>query len=288
MAYLNCRYHEQEFPSEGEIVIGRISKVAELGVFIEMTEYDNLEGLIVVGELTRKRINNANKAVKTGKVEVAMVSRVDRKKRYIDLSRIKVSGEERSMCFQAHYKNKVAHNTMITIAQKLDLDLLDLYKNFGWPKARKYGALYNYFVEVLNNPSLVSGNEFEDAILEGIKLRFKVNKVKVISEIKIIYLKTKGIHAIKEALHESLKVDSAIEVNLVKPPIYSISKIDHSSERGVEVISQACEKIKRKILSLGGSFAVYTEPKVFGESKVLEKADNLSEEDLVSTDSTSR
>lgn len=279
MDYSNCRYHEQEFPNEGEIVIGRISKVADLGVFIEMLEYNNLEGLIVVGELTRKRINSAQKTVKTGKIEVAIVSRVDRKKRYVDLSRIKVSNHERVQCLQAHHRNKAAHNTMITIAQKLNTDLLGLYKKFGWPKAREYSSLYNYFVEVQNKPELVAGFEFEKEILESIRLRFKVEKIKACAEIKVMCMRSRGIHAIKEALMESLALDREIDVTLIKPPIYSISKGGYIPQQEIDIVNMACTRIRDKILKLGGSFALVVGPTVLGESKNIKSIENLSDEE---------
>lgn len=276
VAYLNCRYHEKELPSEGEIVVGKISKVTELGVFIQIIEYGNIEGLIVVGELTRKRINNAQKAVKTGKIEVAMVSRVDKEKKYIDLSRIKVSNEERIMCLQSHYKSKTAHNTMITIAQKLGMDLLDLYKNFGWPKSREYRSLYEYFAEVLNNTMLVSGHEFEKQIIEGISLRFSPRRIKIIAEIKLNCPTKRGIHSIKESLMEAVALDKDIDVSLIKPPIYSISKNDYDSKKGIKTINNACDMIKNKILSLGGSFSVVKSPVVIGDEKILNEIEDLS------------
>ncbi|KAL0265623.1 UNVERIFIED_CONTAM: hypothetical protein PYX00_011336 [Menopon gallinae] len=280
MDYSNCRYHEQEFPCEGEIVIGRISKVADLGVFIEMIEYNNLEGLIVVGELTRKRINSAQKTVKTGKIEVAMVSRVDRKKRYVDLSRIKVSNNERVQCLQAHHRNKAAHNTMITIAQKLGTDLLGLYKEFGWPKAREYGSLYNYFLEVQNKPELVSGLDIEEEVLESIRLRFKVDKIKVCAEIRVVCTRSRGIHAIKEALTESLTVDKDIDVSLVKPPLYSISKVGYIRQHEVGIVNAACARVRDKITGLGGSFALVSGPTVLGEKRQAAGSDTRGLNDV--------
>ncbi|KCZ77590.1 hypothetical protein H311_01396, partial [Anncaliia algerae PRA109] len=57
MTHFQCRYHEEKYPAEGDIVVGKVSQVTDLGVFILLTEYNNLEGLIVIGELTRKRIS---------------------------------------------------------------------------------------------------------------------------------------------------------------------------------------------------------------------------------------
>jgi translation initiation factor 2 subunit 1 len=46
-----------------------------------------MEGLILSTEVTTKRVRSVNKFLKIGKQETMMVVRVDRDKRYIDLSK---------------------------------------------------------------------------------------------------------------------------------------------------------------------------------------------------------
>ena len=49
-----------------------------------------MEGLILSTEITNKRVKLINKFLKVGKVETMTVIRVDKDKRYIDLSKKKV------------------------------------------------------------------------------------------------------------------------------------------------------------------------------------------------------
>jgi len=44
-------------------------------------------GMILLSELSRRRIRSINKLIRVGKQEVCMVLRVDREKGYIDLSK---------------------------------------------------------------------------------------------------------------------------------------------------------------------------------------------------------
>lgn len=84
-----------------------------------MLEYDNMEGLILSTEVTKKRVKSVNKFLKLGKEETMMVIRVDQEKRYIDLSKKKVQAEEAAESEKYYKKAKMVHNIMRQTAVKL-------------------------------------------------------------------------------------------------------------------------------------------------------------------------
>ena len=71
--------------------------MADNSAYVKLLEYDNIEGLILSTEVTKKRVKSVKKYIdilvmvirfmKVGKVEVMMVIRVDKDRRYIDLSK---------------------------------------------------------------------------------------------------------------------------------------------------------------------------------------------------------
>lgn len=74
-----------------------------------------------------------------------MVIRVDKEKRYIDLSKKKVQPEEAVTCEKYFKKAKMVHNILKQMAVKMDCTLLSLYEQFGWDLYDKFGHAYDSF-----------------------------------------------------------------------------------------------------------------------------------------------
>ena len=57
-----------------------VRSIAEMGAYVSLLEYGNIEGMIMLSELTRRRIRSINKLVKIGRSECVAVIRVDEEK----------------------------------------------------------------------------------------------------------------------------------------------------------------------------------------------------------------
>merc|ERR1719160_672987 len=95
---MNLRMYEEQFPEIDEVVMVQVSAIAEMGAYVRLLEYNNIEGMILLSELSRRRIRSINKLIRVGKTEVCMVLRVDKEKGYIDLSKRRVSAEDVQKC----------------------------------------------------------------------------------------------------------------------------------------------------------------------------------------------
>jgi translation initiation factor 2 subunit 1 len=52
--------------------------IAEMGAYVSLLEYNNKDGMILLSELSRRRIRSIPKLIRVGKNEVVMVLRVDK------------------------------------------------------------------------------------------------------------------------------------------------------------------------------------------------------------------
>ena len=57
-----------------------LCQIAEMGAYVKLLEYDNIDGMILLSELSRRRIRSIQKLIRVGRNEVVVVLRVDKEK----------------------------------------------------------------------------------------------------------------------------------------------------------------------------------------------------------------
>ena len=114
MSLISCRFYEEKYPEIDSFVmvnvrlsapvissgshtdsrIGQTSmrptasvpsmthvhQIAEMGAYVKLLEYDNIDGMILLSELSRRRIRSIQKLIRVGRNEVVVVLRVDKEK----------------------------------------------------------------------------------------------------------------------------------------------------------------------------------------------------------------
>ncbi len=75
--------------------------------------------MILLSELSRRRIRSVQKLIRVGRNEVVVVLRVDKEKGYIDLSKRRVSPEDIVKCEERYMKSKAVASILRHVASKL-------------------------------------------------------------------------------------------------------------------------------------------------------------------------
>ena len=77
---LTCRFYEGRFPEVDDVVMVNVRSIAEMGAYVTLLEYNNIDGMILLSELSRRRIRSINKLIRVGRNECVVVLRVDKEK----------------------------------------------------------------------------------------------------------------------------------------------------------------------------------------------------------------
>merc|ERR1712055_1099947 len=133
---ISCRFYEQKYPEVDDVVMVNVRSIADMGAYVHLLEYNNIEGMILLSELSRRRIRSINKMVRVGKDEIVSVLRVDKDKGYIDLSKRRVNDEDKKKCENRYEKAKHVNSILRHVADTLDYnsaeELEDLFQKTAW------------------------------------------------------------------------------------------------------------------------------------------------------------
>ena len=267
---LRCRFYENQYPEPEEVVMCNVTEIGEMGAYVTLMEYDNIEGMILLSELSRRRIRSINKLVRVNRSEVVMVIRVDKEKGYIDLSKRRVDPEDVQKCEERFNKAKAVHSVLRHVADQKGMRLDYLYKVVGWPLYKRYGHAFDAFKLALTDSDetvfdgLDIAEEMKAALVTYIKRRLAPQPVKVRSDIEVTCFTYDGINAIKESLLAGEGCGTAtspIKVKLIAPPMYVMTTMTLDKEEGVEALNQAIEVIGASVRAKGGSLDVKMAPK---------------------------
>eukprot|EP01118_Nematostelium_gracile_P016326 TRINITY_DN6730_c0_g3_i1.p1 TRINITY_DN6730_c0_g3~~TRINITY_DN6730_c0_g3_i1.p1 ORF type:complete len:302 (+),score=130.66 TRINITY_DN6730_c0_g3_i1:61-906(+) len=244
-----------------------------MGAYVALKEYNDIEGMILLSELSRRRIRSINKIIRVGRLETVVVLRVDKEKGYIDLSKRKVSEEDIAKCEEKYNKSKAVHSIMRHITEGLHGDIEELYAKVGWPLYKKYGHAYDAFKLALTEPEKVfegldASEEIKNAFISNIKRRLAPQPVKVRADVEITCFRYEGIDAIKAAIvkgEATSTPQTPIKIKLVAPPLYVVETTSVQKDTGITALNGAIEAIKTVITSFKGECTVKVEPRAVYE-----------------------
>uniref|UniRef100_A0AAV1UUZ0 S1 motif domain-containing protein n=1 Tax=Peronospora matthiolae TaxID=2874970 RepID=A0AAV1UUZ0_9STRA len=300
--HLQCRFYEQKFPEIDELVMVNVRSIAEMGAYVSLLEYNNIEGMILLSELSRRRIRSINKLIRVGKNEVVMVLRVDKEKGYIDLSKRRVSPEDIAKCEERYNKAKTVHGVLRQVAQENHLKIVDLYAQVAWPLYKKfkietvnddekkveYVHCFDVFKMGITDDAVFGELEVAPEILTALKAqirrRLTPQPIKVRADIEVTCFTYEGIEAVRSALQAGQDVgteDVPVKVKLIAPPMYVMTTSTLDKQKGIQKLQEAIESVREHITAKKGTMSVKMEPKVVSvneEKEFLQMIEKLENE----------
>ncbi|CBF83293.1 hypothetical protein AN3156.2 [Aspergillus nidulans FGSC A4] len=273
MSLTNCRFYEEKYPEVDSYVMVNVKQIAEMGAYVKLLEYDNIDGMILLSELSRRRIRSIQKLIRIGRNEVVIVLRVDKEKGYIDLSKRRVSPEDVIKCEERYNKSKAVHSILRHVAEATQTPLETLYQQIAWPLNRKYGHSHDAFKISITNPDVWADVEFPNEavkkeLTQYIGKRLTPHPTKVRADIEVTCFGYDGIDAVKNALRTAEAEntpENQIKVKLVAPPLYVLTSQCLDKTHGIKMLEEAIERIETTIKASGGGCTVKMAPKAVTE-----------------------
>merc|ERR1712025_869593 len=259
-----------------DVVMVNVRSIADMGAYVHLLEYKDIEGMILLSELSRRRIRSINKLIRVGRTECVVVIRVDKDKGYIDLSKRRVSPEDVERCTEVFSKAKAVNSILRHVAAILQYkssdELEELYKKTAWhfeAKTKKKGSSYDFFKQAVQEPALFDECGLDEntkkVLLDNIQQKLTQQAVKIRADVEVACYSYEGIDAVKDALRAGIACSTEvvpIRINLIAPPLYVITTSTPEKPEGLQILNDACKAIEDRIGASGGSFNIKMAPKV--------------------------
>merc|ERR1719221_144766 len=267
------RFYEAEYPKVDDVVMVEVTLIKDQGINVSLLEYNNIEGMILKSEISRRRIRSLAKLVKVGRHESATVLRIE--DGFIDLSRRRVSSEDAAQCNERYQRSKIVHSILSHLAIVTHRNLDMLYHTITWPLMKKFGHAYEAFKVIIQNSKEVFENlkeKLENVVYVALQTRAKhifkemeSSKIKVRADLEITCFQYDGVSAIQEAIRAAQTVSSELLQIEIKMSESSPDYVMIVRERGehytnkntcLELIERATQACKRVLTRYSGFMKV--------------------------------
>ena len=290
-----------------EVVMVQVKSIAEMGAYVQLLEYNGIEGMILLSELTRRRIRSVSKLIKVGRVEPVMVLRVDKEKGYIDLSKRRVSPEDVAAAEEKYNKSKMVHSILRHVAETTPGNTLEeLYEHMAWPLYASHGHCFEAFKVMVGDPDAVldalkrpDGSpavdaSVKEALVKDIRRRMTPQPLKIRADVELTCFEYDGVVRIKEAMRSAVAMSESdasngggikISVSLVASPLYVVTCSTLDKEAGIAAVDAAVAAAAATLEKAGGKVAVKEAARAVSErddrllAEKMEKLQKVQEEE---------
>jgi len=153
-------------PDEGELVVATIKTVKQNGAYVDLDEYEGIEGFIFIGEIASGWVKNIRGIVREGQRVICKVMRTRRDGTSMELSLKSVSEERRRARLQEWKNEQRAQQLLKVLADKLSWgeDTLAEQKE---ELTEAFGTLYTAFEEAAMQEGSLENAGFEGDWLQA-------------------------------------------------------------------------------------------------------------------------
>lgn len=245
-----------EIPEQGEIVIGRIIKVLDYGVFLELLEYEGVQGFVHISNVSSSWIKNIRNFVKEGQIRAGKVIAIDTRKNQIDISLTKVSQSQQREKIEAFRQAKRAQKLIELLAQNTKQSTEAAWAEVGDPLLEKFDSLHDAFQAMLVTPDkvmpLVSA-KWAESLKELVEKNFEVPEKTVRGTLTVHVPGQNGVEVLKKTLIAGTKKGGKnVSISYEGSGKYSLwaTSVDYKSAE--KILRSVSDEILSSAKSAGG------------------------------------
>jgi len=248
-------------PDAGELIIVTITRLTPYGAYATLDEYDNIEGLVHISEVSSRWVKNLREHVREGQKTVVKVLRVDAEKLHIDLSLRRVNERERKEKLLQWKQESRGRKLLELAAEKMKTSPEDAYELVGKLIESHFDNIYlglEKTVELGDSILIKYGvpADWASVLTDIGRMKIRVPKVKIRGTIEVTSTKPDGVMILKKIFTKAKKLkkteDSTIDIFTYSAPKYRIEVTSKNYKEAEKLLERSTNNILKAIKMDGG------------------------------------
>lgn len=240
-------------PDRGEIVLCTVREISPHGIYVDLDEYNRMNGFLHISEISTGWVRNIERVAKPGQKLVLKVIRAEKSRREVDLSLRQVNNEERRNKLIEWKQKEKAMTIMSMVKKKLGMEDARFDELIG-NLQEHYGTLYDALetaakkgekaLAMLNLPE-----EIVNEIVTAANEKISSPKYEVGAIVEISSDASDGVLQIKKALIAGLNASSSadIKITYVGAPRYRLRVTADDYKGADKVMGSVLQKMEETI-----------------------------------------
>jgi translation initiation factor 2 subunit 1 len=251
---------DRSYPDVGDLAIATVRQVVDYGAYVKLDEYEGIEGLVHISEVSTTWVKNIREHVREGQKLVLKVLRVDRQRGQVDLSLRRVTGREKTDKMLEWKRSKKAESIIKSAGEhlKADPETIEKMRLFLYEKLENPYETFQDAVEEGEEvfTKLGVAPEWATALTEVSKSKIKLEKASLTATVELTCQTREGIDAIRAALSSAKKVrkprGAAIRIYAIGAPKYRIEATTREYSEAETLLNSAIEEAVNTVKGFGG------------------------------------
>lgn len=255
----NAQRQERGLPPIGSNVICRITKILNYGVFVELVEFNKIQGFVHISQVAPSWIKNIRNFVKENQVRVGKVMHIDMQKGQVDVSFNKVSeGVERAK-LEDYRQFKRSQKLLEVIARQGKADLATAKKEVQEPLEAAYGSLFDAFQAIaMEKESALEGRldrKWFKPVVEIISKSVAAPEKTVKGKVHVLHNGPDGAEAIRGVLSGAISPSQRTKSDLsyLGSGKWLLKVTSNDFKESEKALKQIAESIVKKMEKAGGT-----------------------------------
>lgn len=250
------------WPGEGELIVGTVYKVLNYGAFAKLEEYQGKEAFIHISEVSAGWVKNIRDYVRENQKIVARVLRVNPRKGHVDVSLKRIREDQRTKKIQQWKIEQKAEKYLELAAKNIGKDLDTAYKEVGYSLMDIFGDIYGAFEASLEDGESALINEgipedWAKSIADVAKKNITPPEVQITGYIDVKSYAPNGFEIIRDALINAEK--QGVTIQCVGAPRYRLTVKSPDYLQAEKILKDAAEQCIQEIVASEGEGEFYRE-----------------------------